>query len=97
MGDNKLLLPIFSKRQRQIIEELCKLDHREHKEIAYDMGLAYGTIKIYLSNMMRIKLGWNRSDQRMLVLWVMQNREKLVNQQMFHLDFEKPEDPIFGS
>lgn len=94
MGDNNV--PRFTPRQKDIIQRLCVLDHKLQKEIAVDMGVSYYTLKIHLRRIFE-KLDWKYGQTRMLVLWVMRYREILVKEQGFVLDFEIPEQPIFGS
>lgn len=69
-------MPRLNSRELQIVRAVCVPDLKGVKEIAFDLGLSIGTVKVYTSRLYR-KLGWTAGSMRMLVLWAMANREML--------------------
>ena len=67
---------LLTPREIAIIRALCNPAAGNHKQIAFDLGLTYGTLKLYLSHVYR-KLGWRFGACDRLVLFAMAHREQL--------------------
>jgi DNA-binding CsgD family transcriptional regulator len=73
MGSRQFML---TRVQVKILQALARPDLRTYKEIAYELGITYGTVKVYVSKIYH-KLGWPGGSDRELLLWAIAHRQKL--------------------
>jgi DNA-binding NarL/FixJ family response regulator len=67
---------LLTSREVSILRDLVDPQFGPLKEIAFHLGLAIGTVKVYVSHIYH-KLGWNNGTLRQLTLWAIAHREQL--------------------
>jgi len=70
-------LPHFTPRELTILRAMLNQQYRTLKDMAYELGITPGTLKVYMSRIYD-NLGWpGGGSSRLLVLWVMEHQHEL--------------------
>lgn len=67
---------MLTPRELSIIRALCDPQAGCHKQMAFDLGITYGTLKVNLSRIYQ-KLGWEFGASDRLVLFALAHHEQL--------------------
>jgi DNA-binding NarL/FixJ family response regulator len=68
--------PVVTGREISILRALLDPQYRSPKEIAYALGIAHGTLRYYISVLLR-KMGAPGGSSRDLMLWAIAHRKTL--------------------